>query len=75
MISVNALTLTLHDPIHAAEQCQIVDQVSGGRLALTLVPGYVESEFALFGVDYAGRGRRLAERPGPPPLCDLRAGA
>lgn len=57
MISVNALSLTLHDPIDAAEQCQIVDQVSGGRLVLTLVPGYVESEFALYRVPHAGRGR------------------
>jgi alkanesulfonate monooxygenase SsuD/methylene tetrahydromethanopterin reductase-like flavin-dependent oxidoreductase (luciferase family) len=62
MISVNALTLTLHDPIDAAEQCQIVDQVSGGRLVLTLVPGYVESEFALYRVEYAGRGRRFDEQ-------------
>jgi alkanesulfonate monooxygenase SsuD/methylene tetrahydromethanopterin reductase-like flavin-dependent oxidoreductase (luciferase family) len=57
MISVNALVLTLHDPIDAAEQCQIVDQISGGRLVLTLAPGYVASEFALYGVPHAGRGR------------------
>jgi alkanesulfonate monooxygenase SsuD/methylene tetrahydromethanopterin reductase-like flavin-dependent oxidoreductase (luciferase family) len=62
MISVNALTLTLHDPVDAAEQCQIVDQISGGRLAVTLVPGYVESEFALYGVPYAGRGRAFDEK-------------
>lgn len=57
MISVNALTLTLHNPIAAAEQCQVVDQISGGRLVVTLVPGYVESEFELYGVPFAGRGR------------------
>jgi alkanesulfonate monooxygenase SsuD/methylene tetrahydromethanopterin reductase-like flavin-dependent oxidoreductase (luciferase family) len=62
MISVNALTLTLHDPVDAAEQCQIVDQVSGGRLVLTLVPGYVESEFALYRVPHAGRGRMFDEK-------------
>src|SRR5918997_1024388 len=53
MISVNALILALHDPIDAAEQCQVADQISGGRLVLTLVPGYVESEFALYGQSHA----------------------
>jgi alkanesulfonate monooxygenase SsuD/methylene tetrahydromethanopterin reductase-like flavin-dependent oxidoreductase (luciferase family) len=62
MISVNALTLTLHDPIAAAEQCQVVDQVSCGRLVLTLVPGYVESEFALHRVPFAGRGRLFDDK-------------
>jgi alkanesulfonate monooxygenase SsuD/methylene tetrahydromethanopterin reductase-like flavin-dependent oxidoreductase (luciferase family) len=62
MISVNALTLTLHNPVDAAEQCQVVDQISGGRLVVTLVPGYVESEFALYGVPYAGRGAVLDEK-------------
>jgi alkanesulfonate monooxygenase SsuD/methylene tetrahydromethanopterin reductase-like flavin-dependent oxidoreductase (luciferase family) len=64
MISVNALVLTLHDPIDAAEQCQIVDQISGGRLVLTLVPGYVASEFALYGVSHADRGRVFDEKVG-----------
>lgn len=62
MISVNALVLTLHNPIAAAEQCQVVDQISGGRLAITLVPGYVESEFSLYGVPFAGRGRAFDEK-------------
>ena len=62
MISVNALTLTLHNPVAAAEQCQVVDQVSGGRLVVTLVPGYVEPEFALYGVPFAGRGREFDEK-------------
>ena len=62
MVSVNALTLTLHDPVDAAEQCQVVDQISGGRLVVTLVPGYVESEFALYRVPFAGRGRLFDEK-------------
>ncbi|MBN2624630.1 MAG: LLM class flavin-dependent oxidoreductase [Acidimicrobiales bacterium] len=62
MISVNALALPLHNPIAAAEQCQVVDQISGGRLALTLVPGYVESEFALYDVPFAGRGTAFDDK-------------
>ncbi|HEX6421268.1 MAG TPA: LLM class flavin-dependent oxidoreductase [Acidimicrobiales bacterium] len=62
MLSVNALPLSLHNPVAAAEQCQVVDQLSGGRLVLTLVPGYVASEFALYGVPFDGRGRLLDEK-------------
>jgi alkanesulfonate monooxygenase SsuD/methylene tetrahydromethanopterin reductase-like flavin-dependent oxidoreductase (luciferase family) len=62
MVSVNALTLTLHNPVEAAEQCLVVDQISGGRLVVTLVPGYVESEFDLYGVPFAGRGRAFDEK-------------
>src|ERR671917_869189 len=62
MINVNALVLPLHDPIDAAEQCQVADQISGGRLVLTLVPGYVESEFALYGLSHADRGRSFDEK-------------
>lgn len=57
MIGINALVLTLHNPIEAAEQCLVVDQISNGRLAVTAVPGYVESEFALYGADHPRRGR------------------
>jgi alkanesulfonate monooxygenase SsuD/methylene tetrahydromethanopterin reductase-like flavin-dependent oxidoreductase (luciferase family) len=64
MVSVNALILTLHNPVAAAEQCQVVDQISGGRLAITLVPGYVESEFSLYGERFAGRGRAFDDKLG-----------
>jgi alkanesulfonate monooxygenase SsuD/methylene tetrahydromethanopterin reductase-like flavin-dependent oxidoreductase (luciferase family) len=62
MISVNALVLTLHNPVEAAEQCLVVDQVSDGRLAVTLVPGYVETEFAMYGVPFAGRGPTFEQK-------------
>jgi alkanesulfonate monooxygenase SsuD/methylene tetrahydromethanopterin reductase-like flavin-dependent oxidoreductase (luciferase family) len=62
VVSVNALTLPLHNPIEAAEQCLVVDQISGGRLAVTLVAGYVESEFALYGEPFAGRGAVFDEK-------------
>lgn len=59
IISVNALVLTLRDPIAAAEEALVVHQISGGRLAITAVPGYVPEEFAMFGVDYATRADRF----------------
>jgi alkanesulfonate monooxygenase SsuD/methylene tetrahydromethanopterin reductase-like flavin-dependent oxidoreductase (luciferase family) len=54
-ISVNALVLTLRDPVSAAEDCLVVDNLSGGRLMLNLVAGYVPSEFEMFGVDHSKR--------------------
>lgn len=55
LISVNALVLTLRDPVAAAEDCLVVDNISGGRLMLNLVAGYVPSEFEMFGVASADR--------------------
>lgn len=61
-LSVNAIPLTLHDPVAVAEQAVVVDLIAGGRLALTVVPGYVPSELAMFGVDPARRAAELDER-------------
>lgn len=55
MISINALVLTLRDPVATAEDCLVLDNLSGGRLMLNLVAGYVPSEFAMFGLDPADR--------------------
>jgi alkanesulfonate monooxygenase SsuD/methylene tetrahydromethanopterin reductase-like flavin-dependent oxidoreductase (luciferase family) len=55
-VSVNALALTLHDPLRAAEDALVVDQLAAGRFTITVVPGYVRREFELFGVDHATRG-------------------
>lgn len=54
-IAVKALVLTLHDPIRAAEAALVADLVAGGRLEITVVAGYVQSEFDMFGVDYGDR--------------------
>jgi alkanesulfonate monooxygenase SsuD/methylene tetrahydromethanopterin reductase-like flavin-dependent oxidoreductase (luciferase family) len=55
LVSVSALVLSLHDPVAIAEQALVVDNLSAGRLVLTLVPGYVPAEFTLFGIDHARR--------------------
>jgi alkanesulfonate monooxygenase SsuD/methylene tetrahydromethanopterin reductase-like flavin-dependent oxidoreductase (luciferase family) len=62
VVSVNALPLTLHDPVAVAEQVAVVDLLAGGRLALTVVPGYVPSELAMFGVAWSERGTLLDEK-------------
>lgn len=62
IISLNALVLPLHNPVALAEQCLVLDQVSGGRLAVTVVPGYVESEFDLYGEPFDTRGRAFDDK-------------
>jgi len=61
-IMVSALVLTLHDPLSAAEDAAVLDIVSGGRLELTLVPGYVPGECEMFGVPFAQRGAIFEEK-------------
>jgi alkanesulfonate monooxygenase SsuD/methylene tetrahydromethanopterin reductase-like flavin-dependent oxidoreductase (luciferase family) len=54
-IVIAAIVAPLHDPLKLAEESAVVDQLSGGRLDLCLVNGYVASEFAMF-------DRRLSDR-------------
>jgi alkanesulfonate monooxygenase SsuD/methylene tetrahydromethanopterin reductase-like flavin-dependent oxidoreductase (luciferase family) len=60
-IMVSALILTLRDPIATAEDVAVLDLLSDGRVELTVVPGYVPEEFAMFGVDFDGRGAQFEE--------------
>jgi alkanesulfonate monooxygenase SsuD/methylene tetrahydromethanopterin reductase-like flavin-dependent oxidoreductase (luciferase family) len=60
-IRISALVLPLHDPLRVAEDVAVVDQLSGGRIELVLVGGFVPSEFEMFDRDLAARARRVAE--------------
>ncbi|AMN47762.1 hypothetical protein ACG33_11770 [Steroidobacter denitrificans] len=57
----NAVILPLHDPVKIAEQIAVIDLLSDGRLDVLVGGGYVPSEFAMFGVSLADRGRLLDE--------------
>jgi alkanesulfonate monooxygenase SsuD/methylene tetrahydromethanopterin reductase-like flavin-dependent oxidoreductase (luciferase family) len=61
-IMVSALVLTLRDPIATAEDVAVLDVLSDGRVELTVVPGYVAEEFAMFGVPFEGRGTLFEEK-------------
>ncbi|HKJ23877.1 MAG TPA: LLM class flavin-dependent oxidoreductase, partial [Myxococcota bacterium] len=56
-VGVAALLLPLHDPIRVAEDLAVLDLASGGRIGITAGLGYRESEYAMFGKDWAGRGK------------------
>ena len=58
-ICLNAIVLPLHDPVKIAEQIGVLDLISGGRLEVVFVAGYVKAEFDRFGVSLSDRGRLL----------------
>lgn len=61
-ISIAALLLPLHDPLRIAEDLAVLDLTSGGRVIAVIGLGYRPEEFAMFGVDPKGRGRRVEEQ-------------
>ncbi len=60
-IWVNAIAAPLHHPIHLAEQCAVLDNLSGGRFDLTVGAGYVRGEFEMFGVAMNRRPSLMTE--------------
>jgi alkanesulfonate monooxygenase SsuD/methylene tetrahydromethanopterin reductase-like flavin-dependent oxidoreductase (luciferase family) len=52
----------LVDPIRAAEEILVVDNLSNGRVDVITVMGYVRHEFEMFGESFAGRARLYEER-------------
>jgi alkanesulfonate monooxygenase SsuD/methylene tetrahydromethanopterin reductase-like flavin-dependent oxidoreductase (luciferase family) len=60
-IQVAALIVPLHDPIELAEQMAVLDLISAGRVSYVVAIGYLKAEYAMFGRELKGRGRRLEE--------------
>ncbi|HTF50853.1 MAG TPA: LLM class F420-dependent oxidoreductase [Pseudonocardia sp.] len=55
------LVLPYRNPMLAAKGAATVDALSGGRLVLGVGSGYLRSEFAALGVDFAERGALFTE--------------
>ena len=60
-VQVAALLVPLHDPIALAEQMAVLDLISRGRVSYVCAVGYRPEEYAMFGHDFRGRGRRMDE--------------
>ena len=60
-IQIAALLVPLHDPVELAEQMSVLDIMSGGRVSYVCAIGYREEEYAMFGREMKGRGRRMEE--------------
>jgi alkanesulfonate monooxygenase SsuD/methylene tetrahydromethanopterin reductase-like flavin-dependent oxidoreductase (luciferase family) len=56
-----ALIVPLHDPLRLAEDIAVLDNLSGGRVDVTVAGGYVPFEFAMFGKEMKDRGRLTEE--------------
>ena len=57
-IQVAALLLPFYEPVRLAEDMAVLDILSRGRVSYVLGLGYRDEEFAMFGVQRRGRGRR-----------------
>jgi alkanesulfonate monooxygenase SsuD/methylene tetrahydromethanopterin reductase-like flavin-dependent oxidoreductase (luciferase family) len=51
----------LYHPVRFAEECAVLDIISGGRLEMALAIGYRRREYDIFGEDFGKRGSRFDE--------------
>jgi alkanesulfonate monooxygenase SsuD/methylene tetrahydromethanopterin reductase-like flavin-dependent oxidoreductase (luciferase family) len=56
-----ATVLPLHHPVQLAHEWATLDQLSGGRTFITVVPGYRPHEYRAFGLDPRTRASRVEE--------------
>ena len=56
-----AIIAPLHDPLRLAEDIAVLDNISRGRVDLTVAGGYVPFEFGMFGKAMKDRGRLTEE--------------
>ena len=61
-ISIAALLLLMYDPIKLAEDLNVLDHLSRGRVLPIIGLGYRPEEFAMFGIDPRQRGAEMEER-------------
>lgn len=61
-ISIAALLLLMYDPVKLAEDLNVLDHLSRGRVTPIVGLGYRAEEFAMFGIDPAERGAEMEER-------------
>src|SRR4029453_6568124 len=61
-LGTGVLLLPLYRPREVAAQAGVGDRLAGGRLVLGIGGGYVEREFAAFGVGRSRRGALLEEK-------------
>jgi probable F420-dependent oxidoreductase len=60
-IATGILLLPEHNPVLLAKQAASLDTLCGGRLSLGVGIGWSADEFAVLGVPFKGRGKRLDE--------------
>ncbi len=60
-VGTGVVLLPLQHPVHIAEDCAIIDQVTGGRMMQSVGVGYQKIDFDPFGVAVEERAKRIEE--------------
>jgi alkanesulfonate monooxygenase SsuD/methylene tetrahydromethanopterin reductase-like flavin-dependent oxidoreductase (luciferase family) len=60
-IGIAALIAPFYDPLRLAEDLAVLDDISEGRIDLTIAAGYLADEFEMFGVGTNERATRTTE--------------
>jgi alkanesulfonate monooxygenase SsuD/methylene tetrahydromethanopterin reductase-like flavin-dependent oxidoreductase (luciferase family) len=58
---ISVLLGPLYDPVRLAEEIAVADLCLQGRLDPAVASGYVETDFDMFGTNYANRGQTMEE--------------
>jgi alkanesulfonate monooxygenase SsuD/methylene tetrahydromethanopterin reductase-like flavin-dependent oxidoreductase (luciferase family) len=58
-LGVSSLVAPMRNPFVALKQVTSLDFLSGGRIVMAVVPGWLEEEYATVGAAFDRRGRRL----------------
>ncbi|QHI35455.1 Linear gramicidin synthase subunit D [Kordia antarctica] len=61
-IRSGSVVLPLHDPIRVAEEWSIIDNLSHGRVGMSIASGWQPDDFVFFNSDYKGRHQDMRDR-------------
>ena len=62
LLGTDILVAPFYHPVRLAEDCALLDVMSGGRFVLGVAIGYKPDEFALYGAELSKRGARFEEQ-------------
>lgn len=61
-IRAGSVVLPLHDPIRVAEEWSVVDNISNGRIAVSIASGWQPDDFVIANANYAERHKIMREK-------------
>jgi len=61
-IRSGSIVLPLHDPVRVAEEWSLIDNLSGGRVGVSIASGWQPDDFVFAKSDYANRHQILREK-------------
>jgi natural product biosynthesis luciferase-like monooxygenase protein/FkbM family methyltransferase len=61
-IRAGSVVLPLHDPIRVAEEWSMVDNLSGGRVGVSIASGWHPNDFVFYNSDYGNRHKQMRDK-------------